>query len=92
MEWDILIILPQWKFIINIEVKRGAGLNSLKTAAKQADIHLGIFKRIFGAHLSSEWKFTKAACTVHLTCILQGRGNLVNIVHNSFYQPQKFWI
>ena len=66
LEWDILIILPQWKSIINIEVKRGSGFHPLKTAAKQTDIHLGIFKRIFGAHLSSEWKFTKAACTPNM--------------------------
>ena len=69
MEWDILILLPQWKLIINIEVKRGAGLSPLKHAVKQTEFHLDIFRKIFGAHLSSEWKFIKAACTpnLHLT-------------------------
>ena len=61
MEWDSLIILPQVKMIINIEVKSGSGINPLKSAVKQSNIHRKIFTKIFGAHLSQEWKFVKAA-------------------------------
>ena len=66
MEWDSLIIVPQVKMIINIEVKSGSGFNALKKAAKQTNAHQGIFKKIFGAHLSPKWKFVKAAFTPNL--------------------------
>ena len=66
MEWDILDVLPHWKLIINIEVKSGTSVNSIKKAAKQTNIHLGIFKTIFGAHLPCDWKFIKAAFTPNL--------------------------
>ena len=61
MEWDSLIIVPQKKIIINIEIKPGPSVNALKKAASQANIHLRIFKKVFGAYLSQEWKFVKAA-------------------------------
>ena len=66
MEWDSLIILPAYKMIINIEVKSGSGNDPLKSAASQTNLHLSIFKRIFGSILSNEWKFVKAACTPNL--------------------------
>ena len=69
MEWDSLLILPEYKMIINIEVKSGAGFDPLKTAASQTDLHLSIFKNIFGSLLSNEWKFFKAACTPNLITI-----------------------
>ena len=67
MEWDSLIIIPQVKMIINIEVKSGPSFNALKKAAKQTNAHLQIFKKIFGAHLSQEWKFVKAVFTPNLS-------------------------
>ena len=67
MEWDSLIIIPQVKMIINIEVKSGPGLNALKKAASQTNIHQKIFKKIFGAHLSEEWNFVKVAFTPNLS-------------------------
>ena len=67
MEWDSLIIIPQVKMIINIEVKSGPSLNALKKAASQTNIHQKIFKKIFGAHLSEEWKFVKVAFTPNLS-------------------------
>ena len=61
MEWDSLIIMPQSKLIINIEVKSGPGINPLKSAAKQTNIHSKLFLKIFGSILSKNWKFVKAA-------------------------------
>ena len=52
--------------ILNIEVKSGQGLNALKKAASQTNIHQNIFKKIFGAHLSEEWRFVKTAFTPNL--------------------------
>ena len=69
MEWDSLIIMPQVKMIINIEVKSGSGFNALKKAAKQTNAHQRIFKKIFGAHLSQEWKFVKTAFTPNFLLI-----------------------
>ena len=69
MEWDSLIIIPQVKMIINIEVKSGSGINALKKAAKQTNAHQRIFKKIFGAHLSQEWKFVKTAFIPNLFLI-----------------------
>ena len=66
MEWDSLVIIPEFKLMINIEVKRGKGFNSLKKAASQTKIHLSIFKKIFGSLLSDGWKFVKAAFTPSL--------------------------
>ena len=66
MEWDSLVIIPQSKMIINIEVKSGKGINPQKKAASQANIHLTIFKKIFGSLLSAEWKFVKAVFTPNL--------------------------
>ena len=66
MEWDSLIIMPQSKLIINIEVKNGPGLNPLKSAAKQTNIHSNIFLKIFGSILSTNWKFVKATCNPNL--------------------------
>ena len=66
MEWDSLIILPQVKMIINIEVKSGPSVNALKKAASQTIIHQKIFKKIFGALLSQDWKFVKTTLTPNL--------------------------
>ena len=63
MEWDSLVIIPESKIIINIEVKSGNGWNPLKKAARQTSKHLSIFKTIFKALLSTEWSFVKAVCT-----------------------------
>ena len=61
-EWDSIIILPQYKLVVNVEVKSGLSFNALKKAATQTNKHLIIFRKIFGASLSREWKFVKAAC------------------------------
>ena len=66
-EWDSLIIIPQLKMVINIEVKSGVSFNALNKAARQTNDHLKIFKNIFGANLSPEWKFVKAAFTPNLS-------------------------
>ena len=67
MEWDSLMIIPQVKSIINIEVKSGPGINALTKAAKQTNVHQGILKKIFGAHLSPDWKFVKTTFTPNLS-------------------------
>ena len=61
MEWDCLIILPESKQVINIEVKSGSNLTPLKKAAEQTNKHLSIFRNIFGSLLSEEWRFVKSA-------------------------------
>ena len=65
MEWDTLVVLPEFKLIMNIEVKSGQ-LPALKKASKQTVDHLKFFKKMFGAVLSKEWKFLKGACTPNL--------------------------
>ena len=65
-EWDSIVVLKETRMIINIEVKSGFNLNALDKAAKQTKAHLGIFEKIFGALLSDDWKFVKAACTPRL--------------------------
>ena len=66
MEYDSLIILPEFKLIINIEVKRGSCLKVLKDAADQTKKHFSFFMRVFGSLLSTQWKFVKAACIPNL--------------------------
>ena len=67
MEWDSLVIIPQSKMIINIEVKKNAkGFNSLIGASKRAKIHLNTFKKIFESILSAEWTIVKAVSTIKL--------------------------
>ena len=61
MEWDSLIILPESKVVINIEVKSGSTFTPLNSAAKQTNKHLSIFRNIFGSFCSDEWKFMKSA-------------------------------
>ncbi len=66
LEYDSLIVIPNLKLIINIEVKRGNTLNVLQNAANQTQKHLLFFKKVFGSLLSVGWKFTKAACVPNL--------------------------
>ena len=61
-----LVIIPQSKIIINIEVKYEQGFNSLKLAACQTNKNFSFFKKIYGTFLSAEWKFVKAVCTSNL--------------------------
>ena len=66
MEYDSLIILPEFKVIINIEVKRGSNVTVLQHAADQTKKHLSFFTSVFGSLLSTQWKFIKAACIPNL--------------------------
>ena len=66
MEWDTLVILPQYKLIINIEVKRGSNLGKLKDAATQTKQHNNIFQKVFGSSISNDWKFLRGACMPNL--------------------------
>ena len=54
LEWDTLIVLPQSKMIINIEVKSGSTINAVQSAADQTNRHLSIFKKVFGPLLSKK--------------------------------------
>ena len=74
-EWDSIVVLKERRMIINIEVKSGFKLNALDKAAKQTKAHLGIFNKIFGALLSDDWKFVKAACTPRLNLEADNIGN-----------------
>ena len=61
MEWDSLLVLPESKMIVNIEVKNSILDDALEKASYQTNRHRNIFKRIFGAVLSEDWKFVKTA-------------------------------
>ena len=70
-EWDLLVIFPDIKSIINIEVKLGPKisgnkLNFLDEASNQTEKHLSYFLKLFGSKLSENWKFIKAACVPYL--------------------------
>ena len=65
-EYDTLLVIPQSKLIINIEVKRGSTLSVLKKAADQTRKHRNFFSSLFGPMLSEKWKFVKAACMPHI--------------------------
>ena len=70
-EWDVLVIFPDIKYIINIEVKLGPRisgnkLNLLHEASNQTEKHLSYFLKLFGSKLSDNWKFIKAACVPYL--------------------------
>ena len=71
LEWDILVIFPDIKSIINIEVKlgpqsRGNKLTLLHEASNQTEKHFLYFLKLFGSKLSENWKFIKAACVPYL--------------------------
>ena len=72
LEWDTLIVLPQSKLIINIEVKSGSTINVVQSAADQTNRHLSIFKKVFGPLLSKKWQFLKAA---HIPNLRLRQGN-----------------
>ena len=72
LEWDSLVILPQCKTVINIEVKLGNKhfgnkLDLLEHAAKQTEKHNDYFQKVFGPTLSEGWNFVRAACVPYLT-------------------------
>ena len=60
-EIDTLVFLPEYKLIINLEVKRGQEKNcwkNLKKASNQLRKHLELFKTT----VTLDWIFVKAAC------------------------------
>ena len=72
LEWDSLVILPQCKIVINIEVKLGSKdignkLDLLEHAAEQTKKHHDYFQKVFGPTLSKDWNFVRAACVPYLT-------------------------
>ena len=62
MELDSIIVLPQFKIIIDIEVKNSSGKNMLQKASKQISTHGCLFKQRFQQLLSPGWKFVKSVC------------------------------
>ena len=70
-EWDILVIFPDSRSVINIEVKLGPKedgnkLNLLKEASKQTNNHFLYFQKLFSSKLNDNWNFIKAACVHYL--------------------------
>ena len=70
-EWDTLIIYPECRAIINIEVKLGPRdggnkIQLLKDASIQTKKHLDFMQKVFGNVLSKDWVFVKAACVPYL--------------------------
>ena len=65
-EWDFLIILPEFKVVINIEVKRnsdncGNKNTNLRCASDQLDKHARYFAEKHGYMLDDQWSFMKLA-------------------------------
>ncbi len=67
MEWDSLVVIPEFKLVINVEVKRGPSSQKLREASIQTEQHFSIFKKVFGSFLSPQWDFVKAACMPNLS-------------------------
>ena len=70
-EWDTIMIVPEYKAIINIEVKRGCNdssdkLKLLKDASDQTKQHFSFIQKLFGSMLSKDWVFVRAACVSYL--------------------------
>ena len=60
-EFDILVLVPKYKLIINIEAKKGSPHKTLKNfgkAAKQSKIRFDIIKKL----IKSDWMFAKTVC------------------------------
>ena len=66
MEWDSLVVIPEFKLVINVEVKRGPSSQKLREASIQTEQHFLIFRKVFGSLLSPQWDFVKAACMPNL--------------------------
>ena len=59
-ECDSILVLPESKIILNIEVKSGESWNEVKRASKQTKLRHEIFKKAYCSGLSQDWKFVKA--------------------------------
>ena len=60
-EFDILVLVPKCKLIINIEAKNGSPHKTLKNldkASEQLKIRLDIIKKL----IKSDWMFAKTVC------------------------------
>ena len=64
-EWDSLIVIPNYKLIINIEVKSGKSWEVLKSASNQTKKHHNFLNKVFGCVLSEDWKFLRSVCMPH---------------------------
>ena len=64
-EYDFLIVLPNKKCIINVEVKNNRDKNSknsnLRSAASQMKDHAAYMAKIHGIAISEDWSFVKCA-------------------------------
>ena len=61
-ECDSILVLPESKIIVNIEVKSGEGWNAVKEASKQTQKRHELFKKAYCSGLNQDWKFVKAVC------------------------------
>ena len=64
-EWDFLLVLPEARAIINVEVKNNRDTNSKNTnvtkAAEQLEKHALYMARVFGDIFKEPWSFIKVA-------------------------------
>ncbi len=63
---DSLLILPESKLIMNLELRQTKKLSKLRKAANQSKQNISVFKKIFQPFLSGEWKFITALCFPNL--------------------------
>ena len=56
-----MIVIPESKIFINIEVKSGENINALKKAADQTNKHLNFARKVFGPMITKGWQFIKSA-------------------------------
>ena len=59
---DSLLILPESKLIVNIELRQTKKLSKLRKAANQSKQNISVFKKMFQPVLSGDWKFITALC------------------------------
>ena len=64
-EWDFLVILPEARAIINVEVKSSRDSNSknsnVKKAAEQLEKHAEQIEKVFGSLVDNRWSVYKVA-------------------------------
>ena len=60
-EYDTLVLIPEHKTVLNIEVKNGDKMNLLKEAAGQCRNHRDFFATFFGT-IIPDWSFVSVAC------------------------------
>ena len=87
LEYDTLLVIPEYKLIVNIEVKRGSNISLLKKASDQTQKHLSFFNKVFGSILSTDWRYVTGACVPNLE--IEEKSNIPCTICKPFYITYK---